>query len=65
MHSKRENMILFVHEVLYDFADTSLKYRIGYDVPEQTRIPSEYNILKVPVLTWAIFPAENCQMHDV
>lgn len=54
-----------LHAALYHHKENSFDYMICHYVTEDISIPKEYDILTVPVLTWAIFPAENMNMHDV
>ena len=34
-------------------------------VPPSAEIPEEFTVLKVPALTWAIFPAPNCEIQEI
>jgi AraC family transcriptional regulator len=34
-------------------------------VPENIVIPEEFERLSVPALTWAVFPAQDCDMPNV
>ncbi|WDV45828.1 AraC family transcriptional regulator [Clostridiaceae bacterium M8S5] len=54
-----------LHSALFDYTDTTFKYMICYHVPEGVEIPEEYSRLKVPALTWAIFPDSKCDLQKI
>ena len=50
---------------LYDHNDEgTFKYMLCQYVPPSATIPDEFTRLKVPSLTWAIFPAPDCKVQD-
>jgi AraC family transcriptional regulator len=54
-----------LHAALYDYTENSFKYMICEYVKDNMIIPKEYERLSVPALTWAIFPAVDCDMPNV
>ena len=51
---------------LYDHCDDgAFKYMLCQYVPPSLKIPNEFTRLKVPSLTWAIFPAPNCEIQEI
>lgn len=54
-----------LHAALFDYKEDSFKYMICQYVPNNLVIPKEYEILSVPALTWAIFPADSCNIPDI
>lgn len=64
---KPENGILDVG-VLFNHnpQDGSMRYMIGCDVTDtNTNIPTEFRVLEIPSLTWAIFQVENNRDQDI
>jgi len=54
-----------LHSALYDYTDTTFKYMICYNFPKGLEIPQRFSKLSVPALTWAIFPAPDCDMQNL
>ncbi|SHJ96650.1 AraC family transcriptional regulator [Clostridium cavendishii DSM 21758] len=54
-----------LHAALYNHTENSFKYMICEYVPNNINIPKEYERLSIPALTWAIFPADNCDIPTV
>lgn len=49
-----------LHAALFDHTEDSFKYMICYYVKNNMVIPKGFEKLSVPALTWAVFPAGNC-----
>jgi AraC family transcriptional regulator len=54
-----------LHAALFDYTENSFKYMICQYVTDNIIIPKEFEMLSVPALTWAVFPAEDCDMPKV
>jgi AraC family transcriptional regulator len=54
-----------LHAALFDYTENSFKYMICQYATDDIIIPEEYERLSVPALTWAVFPAEDCDMPNV
>lgn len=54
-----------LHAALYNYTEDSFKYMICQYVTNNMVIPKEYERLSVPALTWAIFPADDCDIPNV
>ncbi|WP_379133765.1 effector binding domain-containing protein [Paenibacillus sp. sgz500958] len=52
-----------VHAALYNFREGVFSYMIGA-LPPAGAVIEEYTVLKVPALTWAIFPTGECTPED-
>lgn len=51
--------------VQFEHTETSIKYLIGYYLPEGVKIPKTYTRLKIPAQTWAIFPSNEPDTYNV
>ena len=54
-----------LHAACYDYTETDFKYMICYNLPKGLKIPDRFTKLSVPALTWAIFPAPQCEMQNL
>jgi len=54
-----------LHAALFDYTENSFKYMICQHVTDNVVIPKEYERLFVPALTWAIFPADDCDIPSI
>lgn len=52
-----------LHAALYDHKKDTFKYMICQYIPEGVDIPEQYTRLYVPVMTWAIFTVDDCEMQ--